>query len=393
MSEIPRLLDELGRLCESSENKRRLDLWKDGHRNIRGETQWHGVPGADGSAGSPMPVTAECLEKIWQHTLGLRLEKYYTDPDYFLEYYLRIRLAKFKEFPDDTPLTRDIPVSFGVTHEAGILGQKVFLDTGEEPSFAKDAVVDEHTDFTAPVDFGDNRYLSMVIPYYNRVRELAGPEFNVIFPMWFRGPQGVALYIRGFQTLSMDVYLNEKLVHRILRYITDTQKAFEHWRSDFTGEPVTKGDLFNDDIPLMSPETYKQFFLPYEQELCDFYSGIYYWHSCGDVTKHVPEIQNLDDIEILDFGVSMENKGAGIELLKKPYVLELRVFAKPHIQECTEEESKEYVRTILRNCRENGVRSYVIRSSGMSVVLGAEEDLRKLGRWVDLVREVQSEEM
>ena len=114
MSEIPKLMDELNRLCDSSENKRRMDLWKNGLQNIRGEAQWHGIPRADEPEGSSMPVTAECLEKIWENTLGLRLNKYYTDPDYFLEYYLKIRLAKFKEFPDDTPLTRDIPVSFGV---------------------------------------------------------------------------------------------------------------------------------------------------------------------------------------------------------------------------------------------------------------------------------------
>jgi len=393
MSTISTLLDEFERLCESEENKRRLSLWDTSECGIRGETQWHSVPGYSVRENPVMPVTAECLEKIWQDILGLDLAKYHTDPEYFLEYHLKIRLKKFKEFPDDTPLTRDIPVCFGVTHEAGMLGQKVYLDTGEEPSFAKEAVVDENTDFSRKIDFNNNEYLAMVLPFYNKVKQLSGKDYNVIFPAWYRGPQGTALYIRGFQNLSMDLYLNPEFVHRLLRYVTDTQKEYEQWKAEYTGVPIAKADLFNDDIPIMSPEAYKEFFFPYEQELSDFYGGVYYWHSCGDVTKHVPEIEKLSSIDIFDFGVTMENKLAGIENLTDPNkaVLELRVFAKPHVQECTEEESKEYVRQILQNCREKGIRKYVIRSSGMSIVLGAENDVKKLGRWVELVREVQEE--
>lgn len=390
MSEINRLLDELNTLCESEENGRRLSLWEDKECAIRGETQWHGVPNYTTEKGRPMPVTAECLEKVWQDVLGLELAKYYTDPKYFLEYYLKIRLKKFREFPDDTPLTRDIPVSFGVTHEAGILGQKIYLTHGEEPSFAKESIVDENTDFDKKIDFDDNEYLSMAIAFYEKVRELAGKEFNVLFPMWFRGPQGVALYIRGFEELAMDLYLNPNLVHRIMRYVTDAQIEYEKWRSEYLSQPVAKGDLFNDDIPIMSPSSYEEFFYPYEQELADFYGGIYYWHSCGDITKHVPGIQKLSDVELFDFGVSMESKLDGIKGLEKPQTVEFRVFAKPHIQECSEEDSKEYVRGIIEDCGRNDIERYVIRSSGMSIIFGGEKDMKKLGRWVELVREVQA---
>jgi uroporphyrinogen-III decarboxylase len=390
MSEINALLNELNELCDSTENNRRLSLWEPNQGGIRGEVQWHSVPNYSAESGKPMPVTAECLEKVWQDVLGLDLAKYYTDPVYFLEYYLKIRLKKYKEFPDDTPLTRDIPVSFGVTHEAGMLGQEIFLDTGEEPSFAKATIVDENTDFKKPVDFNDNEYLKMVIPYYEKVKALAGSEFNVLFPKWFRGPQGVALYVRGFEELSMDLYLNGDLVHQIMRYVTDAQMKFEKWRSDYLDQPIAKGDLFNDDIPIMSPESYEEFFLPYEQEISDFYGGIFYWHSCGDITRHVSALQKLSGVELFDFGVSMEDKLAGIKNLKKPTAIEFRVFAKPHIQECSEEESKSYVRGILDDCMENKIGKYIIRSSGMSIIFGGNEDMKKLGRWVELVREVQA---
>jgi hypothetical protein len=142
----------------------------------------------------------------------------------------------------------------------------------------------------------------------------------------------------------------------------------------------------------MSPETYSKFFLPYEQELSDFYGGIAYWHSCGDVTPHVPAIHRLSDIDLFDFGVTMEDKAEGIAGLQRAQAIELRVFAKNHVQEAGEAEAREYVAGILRACRRAGVQKYIIRSSGMSVLLGAAADLKKLARWVELAREAQAGE-
>jgi hypothetical protein len=141
----------------------------------------------------------------------------------------------------------------------------------------------------------------------------------------------------------------------------------------------------------MSPEAYVTFFLPYERELAVFHGGVYYWHSCGDITRHVPEIDRLDGVALLDFGVTMEDKREGMKGLSRSPALELRVMAKRHVQEAPEEDAKEYVRGIIAACRERGVRKYVLRSSGMSILLGGEADLAKLARWVELVREVQSE--
>ena len=390
MSVIGKLLDEVNAACEGAENRRRLGLWQARPYPIRGEAQWHGVPCYSAEGGRPMPVTAECLDKIWEQQLGLQLGRYFTDPEYFLEYHLRIRLAKFTRLPDDTPLTRDIPVCFGVTHEAGLLGQKVLFTHGEEPTFAKEPIVDENTELPARLDFDRNPYLAMVVPFYRRVKQLAGSEFKVIFPTWYRGPQGVALYIRGFENFALDLYLNEALAHRILRYVTDAAKAFTAWRSRFLGEPVAKGDLFNDDLAIMSPEAYAKFFLPYEQELADFYGGIAYWHSCGDLTRHIAQIHRLTGIDLFDFGVTMEDKAAGIAGLRGPQALEMRVFAKRHIQEAGDAEARDYVRGIVRACRDGGVAKYVIRSSGMSVLLGSERDLARLARWVELAREAQA---
>ncbi|MEI6389416.1 MAG: hypothetical protein WCQ50_22650, partial [Spirochaetota bacterium] len=96
-------------------------------------------------------------------------------------------------------------------------------------------------------------------------------------------------------------------------------------------------------------------------------------------------------ISLFDFGVTMESKEEGIKGLNRPQTLELRVFAKPHIQEADEASQKAYVRSIVEACARHGVEKYVIRTSGMSTLLGGEKDIEKLERWVHLAREAQAE--
>ena len=86
--------------------------------------------------------------------------------------------------------------------------------------------MDENSELPGSFDFNRNEYLAMVIPFWRRVKQLAGPEFNVLFPEWYRGPQGVALYIRGYENFSLDLYLNPALAHRVLRYVTEAAKAY-----------------------------------------------------------------------------------------------------------------------------------------------------------------------
>jgi len=393
MLKINKLLNRVEELYQTSENKRRQSLWDNQEPKIRGEIQWHGIPIGDATKGDIMPVTAECLNSIWMEILGFTLDKYYKDPEYFLEYYLQMKIKKFEEFPDDTPIDRNIPIWFGVVYEPGILGQKIYFNKYEEPTFSKKAIITEETKLPKSFDFDNNKLVSFTKYFYTKVKKIVGSSFNVIFPYWYRGPQGVALYIRGFENFLTDLYLNKKLAHAILRYVTDAQKAYAIWRSNYLEEPIRKGDLFNDDIPLMSPKDYRENILPYEQELCSFYGGIYYWHSCGDITDHIPEITKIKSIELLDFGVSMEDKEKGLDSLKKRIPIEFRVLAQKHIQINNEKDIENYMRKILISSKKKNINNYVLRTSGMSTYLGAKEDIKKIQNWISITRKLQSENL
>ena len=91
------LIDVYTGLFESAENKRRLALWDRTDEGIRGEMQWHGIPAYTTDSGRPMPVTVECLDKVWEDLLGLELKRFFTEPDYYLEYYLKTKIKKFQK--------------------------------------------------------------------------------------------------------------------------------------------------------------------------------------------------------------------------------------------------------------------------------------------------------
>ncbi|MCP4395813.1 MAG: hypothetical protein GY801_00675 [bacterium] len=393
MTEITQLLDRLNTLYDSDENKRRWALWQQEDRQIRGETQWHGIPKGSARDGDIMPVTAECLNTIWTELLGFRLDKYYQDPEYYLEYYLRMKLKKFTEFPDDTPLDRNIPLSFGVIFEAGTLGQSYHFLTDQEPALDPSPVLFPDTELPVTFNFEHNELIQAAKDVYVKLKNLVGAEFTVIFPQWFRGPQGVALYLRGFENFLGEVYLNPAFIHKIMRYVTDAAKAYNQWLSDYLEQPIEKGDLFNDDLPIMSPASYREFILPYEQELSEFYGGIYYWHSCGDISKHTPEVLKVPNIDVLDFGVTMDDKRVGLEKLPHPFdsTVELRVMAQAHIQNAADDEIRSYMEDIVACCQDIQLHKYVLRSSGMSVLLGAEDDLKQLRKWIEVTRRVQEQ--
>ena len=391
MNKINELLDTVINLYGTSENKRRQILWENKEPQIRGEMQWHGIPIGFANKGDIMPITVECVNAIWMEILGFTLDRYYKEPEYYLEYYLKMKIKKFQEFPDDTPIDLNIPVYFGIVFESALLGQKIYFNKNEEPTFAKESVISETTGLPNQFDFGNNNFLHFIKNFYEKIKKIVGPSFNIIFPYWYRGPQGVALYTRGFEKFLTDIYLNPEFAHKIMRYITDAQKAYAQWRSDYLGEPIRKGDLLNDDIPLMSPKDYRNFIFPYEEELCNFYNGIYYWHSCGDITQHIPEIIRLKNIELLDFGVSMEDKEKGLVKLDKEIPIECRISAQKHIQSANSKEREIYMRKIIQEFKRRKIKKYILRSSGMSILLGAKKDIKKLREWIEIARKLQIE--
>ena len=70
---------------------------------------------------------------------------------------------------------------------------------------------------------------------YEGLKEVCEPHFKVIFPEWIRGPLGVALFLRGYTDLLLDMTGNLELIHGLMKKVTDERKRYFRMRASFIG--------------------------------------------------------------------------------------------------------------------------------------------------------------
>ena len=112
-------------------------------------------------------------------------------------------------------------------------------------------------------------------------------------------PFKVSWYLRGgMENLLIDYYINPAFVHDLARVSTDHILATVDIASKLKVDAVAMiGDIAGNDVPLMSPDHYREFIKPYQKEI------VTYAHSRGlKVIKHSDG--NLDQImaDIVDVG-------------------------------------------------------------------------------------------
>ena len=94
---------------------------------------------------------------------------------------------------------------------------------------------------------------------------------------------------------------------------------------------IQVGSLYNDEVnvPLLSPQLYEKFILPYEIELSKFYGVISYWHSCGNTApllrliRCIPHLQMIHISPWTDLEQSvadLADSGIALEVVLHPLV-------------------------------------------------------------------------
>ena len=315
---IRRLEDEARHLVESDENKRRLAMWESVYGSV-------GIPRTD----SPL-FTVSFERATLSRMLNFSFEEFYIDPYTMIEGNLKIMIFHFKTFEDCKPIFKSIAHYPGVNFEKSLFG-------GESSYFAGDAwlsrkdVFPERIDIGSlePLDFHKSGSMPEVHELYGRVRELLSEDFESPFPQWTRSPFGTACHLRGFENLLIDLIEDEDWVLKFLNYLTDCRIKFTHDREKFLNRKQALCHIANDEInsPLISPETYANLILPTELRIGEEFGGVYYWHSCGDTTPFVADINKLPGLKIAhvsawtDFSIAEKSYDKSIVLEKQlhPY--------------------------------------------------------------------------
>ena len=367
-------------LTATLRNQERKKLW--------GQTSytdcWRGLPPEDMSYG--IPITVEPRRPMWSKILNFDIKRYFTEGGTYLEARLRMKIYKFTQFEDSTPIDRGIGVWLGCPFEPSLFGIMPVYLPGEEPWIARSPVIHDEKDLNKMEypDFYKSGMMPQAHKMYEEIKELADKEgFTVGFPTWMMGPFGIAVCLRGREDLLVDMKLRPAFVHKLMRFIVDSRKQWFTEKAQFLGTGIDKGVLDNDDVncPMFSPEIYKELVLPYEKELCEFHGGISFWHSCGDITPLLQLIREIPQIDLLHVGpwTSLE---AAVRVFKNT-PLEKCLHPLRDVQSATKEEIEYNLKELIRAAKDASV---TIRADGIQVLHSLEQDLEKIKLWISIAR-------
>jgi len=384
--EIGLLAEKVLLIEESPENRKKKKLWQNEESKFS-VLHYHEEPKVNA-----FPFTVGLELQFWANIFGFDIEEFYTSPTAYFKWMLKMMLYQYENFKDDTPVSKNIYLYFGAGIEASFFGLKQVFKPGTEPWAGREPLIKKKSDlvFMKMPDFYNTGSMPRIHNFYEEIRLLAERSgFNVIFPQFNRGPFGVALLLRGFENLFVDIKEDPAFVHDLMRFVVDVRKNWTKERANFLGVKIEKGDLRNDEIDstLMSPELYEEFILPYEKELCDFHGGIRYWHSCAKIDELLNSVLKIPSIDLLDVGPWTDLETA-LKLTQGKIPIEVRLHPqKLNVYSATEQEMRKNIREITEACLKYNNRSFVIRAGGLQRFTTVSRGLSKIKLWARVARE------
>ncbi|MBI2942098.1 MAG: hypothetical protein HYY04_16835 [Chloroflexi bacterium] len=381
LPEIKDLLAEVAELAETPRNRERRA------RSRRGVGK-----GDRPRRPGEVAYTVFLGPSVWARKFGFSLRDFYTDPDVYLEYSLRISLYRYKEIQDDAPLSTHLGFFLGAGFDSGLFGGEQVYCHDQDPWVDRRPVIRDPGDLErlAMPDFATSGLMPLAHRFYNRLKELAGDAFEVGMPEMSRGPFGLAWHLLGYDELMVALLERPEFVHGLLRFLTEARKCYETQRAEFLERPVGPGTLGNDEVnvPCISPGLYQEFVLPLEKELAEFHGGIRYWHCCGNIVPLLPLIRDLrPQVQHIspfnDFATAIERAGDS--------VMEVWMHPAEDVVLADEAEMARALRAKVEACEARRVRGYTVTTGHIQVMQSPEHCVEQARTWVKVARRVEEE--
>jgi uroporphyrinogen-III decarboxylase len=332
-----------------------------------------------------VPIRITLTMRFFATNLGIDLVDHYEKPEKYVEDSLRILQFQHEEILDDR-FKRGIVLNFGEGFESSLFGSKPTFKSDIDPLVGVPIIkTEEDFENLDYPDFYKSGLMPKIIETYEAAEKMVKGRIPVFFENWDRGPWGVAFHLRGFQNLVEDVYERPDFVRRLLAFITESRIRWEKEKERFIGKKTEYPSLYDDEVhsEILSQETYKKFVYPHEKKLAEFYpNGIFYFHSCGNITPFLDTITSIRGLRLLHISPATDFKIAA-EKLGRKIVLQKRMDPLFDLDnDASTIESR--IREILR----------IGRKSIMELDPGPIQDtpLDKVKAWISLARKVINEE-
>lgn len=340
---------------------------------------------------------------VLRHFSDFTFQDFFGNPKVCIESQLQWKRLWHEEIQDDTLIVPAVGVEYAVALEPSLFGSHWSITETTDPWYGE-PVIQEKSDLEKLKipDFYKSGLMPKVHQMYNQMGELVKGKIPIYFPGWARGPWSMACMLRGFTPLYLDIMDDPDFVHRLMEFIVESRIQWETDRCKFLGispqdlnykwkycvyRDPSNSDLYNDEVDgnLFSLKTYREFILPYERKLTEFYGGVNYYHSCGNLTPFLEDILNLPGLNM--FHVSPHTDLEKVYRLRKPQTT-LQVSLNPvnDLLHASSLEMKEKIQEILTKTQGQNTQIWAD-----ALYEGSNDTLAKVKTWVKTARGVYQE--
>ncbi len=197
-----------------------------------------------------------------------------------------------------------IKLPFCMTVEVEALGATIDYRTRDTIATEVRHVFDRPDELQIPGDFMDRARVPTVLRAIGKLRRKYDDEIGIVTSIV--GPFSLAEKLFGFDNFLMWIVTNPEWVHAAMKALTPLAIRYSQAQIDAGTDAIILGEA-GCSGGLISANTYRDFIMPYHQELCAAISVPTIMHICGKSTRHTPFIAQTGTTAYnFDEGVDMD---------------------------------------------------------------------------------------
>lgn len=334
-----------------------------------------------------IPIRITLTMRFFAKNLGINLVEHYQKPKKYIEDSLKILIFQHEEIPDDR-VKEGIVIRFGEAFESSLFGSKPTFKPDIDPMLGKPIIkTEEDIDALDCPDFYESGPMPKILKIYETAEKMLKRQIPVFFERWDRSPWGTAVHLRGLSELLMDTFRNPDFVHKLLTFITESRMKWEREKEKFLGAKTERASLYSDEVDaqVISPKMYQVFAYPYEKKLAEFYpKGIFYFHSCGDITSFLDTIATIRGLRRLHISPAT-NFETTVCKLGRRFVFQKRFHPISDLDLCDTKTMESKIREVLK----------VRGETSMELDPGPIQDvsIEKIRTWIKVARKTIESEL
>jgi uroporphyrinogen-III decarboxylase len=384
---VEELLQKYAEIADSERNQKNKQYWENSGESYLVE-RWRGRSLRKENT----PYTTAFDISGYSPVLGIACDKYYSEAEANLREQLRYGIWEYENLDCHRYFEKAVFCSVASVYEASFFAAKIHYLPKQAPWVdEKEPIFTEKSDLlkVKPFDFSKTGLVPKVTEMYEHHKKLAEPfGIKSMFPVTMRGPFSLALMLRGFENILMDMLDDEEFFADLMELVTGYLIDYSQARAKYLGETEPTAMLMNDEISgkVISEAMYREKIFPYEEKIAKHCGGVRYWHSCGETQNFYNAISMLPGLKMMHIGPWSDIESAAGVFGAKDIAIEICLNSNRDMYEKTEEEMIKQLEDIKKTC--DGKVRYSVRLDGIAILSTEEQCMAQLAEWTKAAKQV-----